>query len=397
MTADALHLMRRAERTALIVAVIAAIAAIVLGWLSPRGVVPGWRLAGFACLQPALGSMIFILIHRLTGGAWANGLAPFLLAGTRLVPWVWLLIIPLLWFPLAAQLPAASPATPEAASKAAINPTSQTADASAAIDHAFATDHRHPGSALQWYFSRPPLIARAALYDLAFFLLAIGAPRAMRATTTLRWFGPLGLIGIVFLLHLLATDWFLMLDPGWYSTGFPLVWIAGQAIAGIAAAIAAAVAFGANPAERGVSHHVRGLDWGNLMLAAIMVWTYVAFVQLLIIWSGNLPAETAWYRHRAFGFWRGWSIAVALIEFGAPFLLLLSRAVKRRRRGLAIVTLLLLAGQLAYTVWLIAPAFPDASRHAPWLLLAMVLAALSLVANRYLAGARVAAATLVVS
>jgi hypothetical protein len=210
-----------------------------------------------------------------------------------------------------------------------------------------------------------------------------------------RWFGPAGLISVVFLLHLLATDWIIMLDPGWFSTGFPLVWIAAQAIAGVSLAIAAAVWFGAQPAERGEAGHVRGQDWGNLMLAAIMVWAYVAFVQLLIIWSGNLPAETSWYRHRDFGAWRWWATSVALIEFGAPFFLLLSRGLKRRRRGLALITALLLLGQIGYTAWIIVPAFPEAAAHAPWLLASLVIAALALFLNRYLAGARTVAMAVV--
>jgi hypothetical protein len=394
MTATSLHRLRKAERLALVASGIGVVGSVVLGLMAPHSLVPAWRLAAFACLQPALGSVIFILIHRLTGGQWGRGLAPFLLSGTRLLPWVWLLIIPLLWFPIAAQ-PQEPGVLREEVHPAKLDKTSQTYEMNEALVHVFASGgSRTTGSRLEWYFSRPMLVVRAVAYAIVFFLLSLGAPRAMRATTTMRWFGPVGLIGMVFVLHLLATDWFLSLDPGWYSTGFPLVWISAQAIAGIALAIGAAAAFGANPQRTGRADHIQGLDWGNLMLASIMVWSYVAFVQLLIIWSGNLPAETAWYRHRAFGVWRGVSIAVALIEFGAPFFLLLSRAVKKGRRGLGAVTLLLLLGQFGYTVWLIAPAFPQASFHAPWLLLALCVAALGLFANRYLAGVRAAAGLL---
>jgi hypothetical protein len=392
MTADRLESFRRVERVALIVAIGCAVVAAILAWFAPHSVVPAWRLAAFVCLQPALGSLIFVLIHRLTGGQWAHGLAPFLLAGTRLLPWVWVLTLPLLWFPVAGH-PREPAAAPTETSPPKVDSVSSSSDVGPALEHAFASgSSRRLGEPLRWYFSRPLIATRAAVCAIAFFLLALGAPLAMRATTTLRWFGPLGLIGLVFLLHLLATDWIVMLDPGWYSTGFPLVWIAAQAIAGIALAIAAAVAFGAEPSERGDAGHVRGLDWGNLMLASIMVWAYVAFVQLLIIWSGNLPPETAWYRHRAFGAWRWLSVAIAVIEFGGPFFLLLSRGVKRRRRGLGLVTLLLLLGQSGYTTWLIAPAFPDASSAAPWLLLAATIAAFALFINRYLAGARAVAA-----
>ncbi len=44
-------------------------------------------------------------------------------------------------------------------------------------------------------------------------------------------------------------------------------------------------------------------DWGNLTLALVMLWTYFAFSQYLIIWSANLPEETTWYVARARGGW----------------------------------------------------------------------------------------------
>ena len=34
------------------------------------------------------------------------------------------------------------------------------------------------------------------------------------------------------------------------------------------------------------------------MLAFVMLWAYFSFSQYLIIWSGNLPEEIAWYLHR---------------------------------------------------------------------------------------------------
>lgn len=411
MNAVAIDQLRRWERTALAIAAVAAILAIVLGLRTTTAVVPAWRLAAFICLQPALGSLIFLLIHRLTGGQWMDGLAPFLLAGTRLLPWIWVLILPLVIFPLAGQprlarhadhatsafARSAAPAPPSPAPTpvASSDDRSETANAVPALEAVMAeSTSRHLGAPLRWYFSRPMMIARALFYAVAFFLYAAGARRAFRATTTLRWFGPFGLISLVILLHLLATDWLNLLDPGWYSTAFPLVWITAQAVAGLGAATAAAVLAGAQPEQRGTSSHIRGIDWGNLLLASVMSWAYVTFLQFLIIWSGNLPAETSWYRHRSSGGWLWLLIGVAVIEFATPFFLLLSRGVKRRRRGLAVAALILLAGQGAYTIWLIAPAFPRATSHAPGLMAVVLLAAVMLFLNRYLARARTIAAEL---
>jgi hypothetical protein len=392
MTNATQHRLERIERRALWFAVAGSVIAAICGFLTPAAVVPAWRLAVFACLQPALGSLIFVLIFRLTGGQWMEGLAPFLTAGARMLPWIWLLALPLLFFPIAARATATGDPAPRGSSAASVVApavaTRTTADSSSAAEHPPPSDVR-----LKWYFSRPMLVLRALFYAGAFFLLAAGASRTMRerGAQTLRWFGPVGLIGLVFMLHLLATDWIVRLEPGWYSTGFPLVWITGQALAGFAAATAAALWAGADPATVGSSGRRRGFDWGNLLLAAVMAWTYVAFVQWLIIWSGNLPAETSWYRHRSHGGWQWVVVALGVLEFGAPFMLLLSRGLKSRRLALAAIATLLLAGQLAYTIWLIVPAAPPATGVAWGLAVALLVAAAALFLNRYLAAARCAA------
>src|SRR6185295_5003582 len=71
-------------------------------------------------------------------------------------------------------------------------------------------------------------------------------------------------------------------------------------------------------------------DLANLMLAFVMLWAYFSFSQYLIIWSGNLPEEIAWYLHRLQTGWRFVAITLVIFHFVVPFILLLSRAVKRR-------------------------------------------------------------------
>jgi hypothetical protein len=52
------------------------------------------RLAVFTCLAPAIGSLVLVLIHRITGGQWTAGIAPFLRAAVSLLPWIWLFAFP---------------------------------------------------------------------------------------------------------------------------------------------------------------------------------------------------------------------------------------------------------------------------------------------------------------
>ena len=66
-----------------------------------------------------------------------------------------------------------------------------------------------------------------------------------------------------------------------------------------------------------------------------MLWAYFAFSQFLIIWSGNLPEEIPWYVHRTKGGWQWLGLALVVFHFVVPFLLLLSRDLKRNSRMLA--------------------------------------------------------------
>jgi len=107
-------------------------------------------------------------------------------------------------------------------------------------------------------------------------------------------------------------------------------------------------------------------DLGNLLLAFLMVTTYFAFSQFLIIWSGNQPSEITWYMRRLDDGWQWLALSLVLLHFAAPFLILLARDVKRTPHRLRGIALLLVAMYLAHMYWMIAPALPyfDASSHA---------------------------------
>src|ERR1043166_8660308 len=98
-------------------------------------------------------------------------------------------------------------------------------------------------------------------------------------------------------------------------------------------------------------------DLGNMTLAMVMLWAYFGFSQYLIIWSGNLPEEIDWYQHRLARGWQAVGLAIVILHFGLPFLLLLSRALKRHSRQLARAAGLILLLRVVDLFWLIAPAF----------------------------------------
>ena len=91
------------------------------------------------------------------------------------------------------------------------------------------------------------------------------------------------------------------------------------------------------------------------MLALVMVWAYFNFSQFLIIWSGNLPEETVWYLSRMHGGWGVVGILLIVFHFAFPFVLLLSRDLKRRGKWLAILACFILFMRLVDMYYLIGP------------------------------------------
>ena len=108
-------------------------------------------------------------------------------------------------------------------------------------------------------------------------------------------------------------------------------------------------------------------DWGNLLLALVMLWTYFAFSQYLIIWSGNLPEETTWYVARKHGGWGVIALAIVVLQFAFPFLTLLSRAAKKSSERLAALALLILVMRVVDVIWLVEPPFTPGRFHISWM------------------------------
>jgi hypothetical protein len=69
-------------------------------------------------------------------------------------------------------------------------------------------------------------------------------------------------------------------------------------------------------------------DIGKLCFAFTAFWGYLTFSQFLVIWYGNLPEETHFFRLRLIDPWIGLTTAVAVMSFVVPFFTLLSKSAK---------------------------------------------------------------------
>jgi hypothetical protein len=139
-----------------------------------------------------------------------------------------------------------------------------------------------------------------------------------------------------------AFDLIMSLDPYWSSTIFGVYYFAECAIGSFATVILTALFLQSRGflKESITVEHFH--DLGKYLFAFTFFWGYIAYSQYMLQWYGNMPEETGWWRQRgATTVWADtnhWTCVVLALLFGhllIPFAGLLSRHVKRSRKGLA--------------------------------------------------------------
>src|SRR5205807_8232300 len=152
-----------------------------------------------------------------------------------------------------------------------------------------------------------------------------------------------------------AVDWVMSMERDWFSTIFPILICIGQMLSVLALAILLlALERRRKPlaqiAGPETFHHL-----GNLLLTFTMLWAYLAYAQLIVIWSGDLPHEISWYLHRIAGGWRVIAFALLIFHFFGPFFLLLFRQTKRRTEFLVAIAVVSFLAHIADVWWVVAP------------------------------------------
>lgn len=312
-----------------------------------------YLFAYFSWLGFAVGSLALWLLHNLTGGAWGFLLRRIWEAASRTLPMMALLFGPIA-IGLSVLYPWASVGPHELGNKAA-------------------------------YLNVPLFLTRAAVYFAVWlsteFLLhrwsvahdRTGDPIFVNRAQNLS--GPaLALCGLA--VTFAAIDWIMSLEPDWSSTVFGALVAAGHLLAALALAVSMATLVPLSPRGTGAgTERDTWNDLGNLLLAFVMMWTYLSFSQFLLIWSGNLREEITWYLRRTEGGWQWIGLALAVGYFALPFCLLLSSELKRNPDRLRAVAFLVVGMSVVHNYWLIAPAFSPGRLRIHWLWLDLAASA----------------------
>jgi len=188
--------------------------------------------------------------------------------------------------------------------------------------------------------------------------------------------GP-GIILYVLAMTFAAIDWVMSLSPHWASTIYGFIFVAGQAITAMSLMIIVVAALSNSEPYAGIIQKRHLHDLGKLLFAFNMLWAYFDFSQLLIIWSGNQPEEISFYRTRLYGGWGVVAVIVLLFSFALPFLVLLSRDVKRSAGLISKVAIWMIFMRLVDLYWMTRPEFTS-SPLPTWLDIVIPIALIGL-------------------
>lgn len=340
------------QRTALIAGGVGLAVCIAGGLLlSPEYFFRSWLVGWVYWMGVALGCLALSLLHHLTHGSWGIVLRRVMEAATRTLPLLLILGLPLLpgldklyiW------------AQPEVVKN----------------DHLL--------QAKEPYLNEPFYMVRFVLFFLIWGGIAFLFSRMSRRqdegddpgiTRKMQLVAGPALAGYCLAITFASVDWLMSLQPHWTSTMFGVYLMGSQGLV----ALAFLIVFGLwlvrkGPMER-VLHPRLFHDYGKLFFAFVMLWAYFSFSQFLIMWSGNLPEEIHFYLHRFHGGWGVISVLLAILHFMVPFVILLSRNLKRNAGRLAWVAGLMLVMRWVDLVWQVEPSFEHQTMGLYWMYLA---------------------------
>ncbi len=158
-------------------------------------------------------------------------------------------------------------------------------------------------------------------------------------------------------------DLLMSLDPHWFSTIYGVYFFSGAFFVSLAAIVLLAVYIQRTGKLGNVITPEHYHDMGKFMFAFAVFWAYIAFSQYMLIWYGNIPEETVWFRHRSEHGWLAVSMLLLFGHFLLPFFGLITRTSKRRLGWLTVMAVWFLLMHYVDLYWLAMPTLDLGEAH----------------------------------
>jgi hypothetical protein len=344
---------QRVSRLSALVGIILLVLCGVCGFFFPTLFFEGYLTAFVFWVEIPLGCFALLLLQYLTGGRWGFVVTRFLEAGMMTLPLCAFLFLPVLMgmsyiFPW-------------------IHPQGE--------------EMRRLVQEKAAYLNVPFYLVRYVLY---FFILGALAAWFRRLSfqrdeqdpaalaTMQKWSGPC-LIVFVLLMNFACIDWVMSLKPEWYSSMLVVEFVTEQAVVTLAWCILVLRCLDHLEPIRSVLTIKVVHDLGNLLLAFTCFWTYVTFMEYIIIWTGNLPHQVAWFSDRSSAGWKVFAAVLVLVHFVIPMFCLIMTSISKNLDRLAKVAAFMILAHFVQVVWWIEPAFGK-QFHIAWTSVVLIVA-----------------------
>jgi len=165
---------------------------------------------------------------------------------------------------------------------------------------------------------------------------------------------------------LLAFDLVMSMEPHWISTLFGAYGFVKAFYIGLGALIILAfLVYRRHGTQTGLSPD-NFHDVGKLFFAFGLLWADFYYVQLLVIWYGNIPEETYYVIQRTvFGPWNLIAWGVLFICFLFPFVILLNKRIKTLPVPMILICGVVIVGFWFEHLMLIGPAMSHGAKALP--------------------------------
>ena len=173
-------------------------------------------------------------------------------------------------------------------------------------------------------------------------------PDVQRCRSRMTVIGILYIFAFTLVLSLIGYDLVMSTDPHWYSTLFGAYTFVKAFYIGLGGLIILASILHLNPDIEFKLKPSQFHDVGKLFFAFCLVWADFFYVQLVVIWYGNIPEETAYLIDRTMTPpWNSLAWFVFIVCFILPFIILLNKKVKTKPQFMSILCTVVIMG-----IWL---------------------------------------------
>ena len=170
------------------------------------------------------------------------------------------------------------------------------------------------------------------------------------------WAG-LYILAFTLVLSLIGFDLVMSMDPHWISTLFGGYSFVKAFFVGLGALIILAAITRIRKGKASGLEPAHFHDIGKLFLAFCLLWADFFYVQLTVIWYGNIPEETYYVIERTVMVpWSKLAWTIFIVCFIIPFVILLNKKVKSKPVFMAILCSVIIIGFWFEHLLLLAPA-----------------------------------------